>query len=1035
MNKYLARIVVVVIALCFDSFTSASASINDGEADIDATALDGGGIDATIDGAAVTNPGVATLEQATRALQALAAGKGEEAPVEPQSLFDVQLSDEPAVQVDAERLRTLLRELEPTSTRSASPRTKGGAGAEKDAGAGISLALWEARISLDRARLAFYDLPLAQRTALLLRTRQRRIDAGTPVESADDRERDSSSQRQSALSAAQRARTEAERAAATELARLLDVERAQAAVSQELFQRKSDIAEQREITIGWQQRALEARARPGPSADRTYEDLRRALRSARDALSTALGDLGGAPTTVPLSGPDPLSDLRVDVDTRPARAARARVDAEATRLEGEEAAIRGKRAAQLFDEIDLLNAERLALLASLSPAKREAVTGFTASGWDQATSEVRQLALILRYHEYVLGDWFATSRHPVRALENMPAGGAVRIFEWFLTLGVFLWWRRRSTALLRLFHHRVAKESRSALHRAKSPASRLLDFVIGVHRPVEWLAILFILRSFLPASTQQILEVRILAALTNWIFGAALVVDAIDAIAAQAVGKSRPVESETAELRLRSLRLIARVVVVFALILVLSAMLVGRGTIYQWVSSTCWLASIPVLMVMVRWWKETVFRRIRRVRKPNQVQRWVLAKSGGFWTGFVAAGVGGAQLFVAGAIRGTRNRIGRFVITRRALAYLFRRQLDRRVQLDAVAAISPDIFEALGPETPTGDWVAGEAEDVIERLASRIRDRRGGIIAIVGERGMGKTVTLRRLKADLTDAVLFQAPPPGRDALRDQLAVHVGLPKSATFEESAAAAEGAASLRALLIDDANRFVQPVISGLQTFDALMTAATAHAHKTVWVFAFDHAIWQFLERARGARPLFDEVIRLEPWAEERIVKLIGARTKSVGLSPSFESLLEPLPATADELDKQEALASRAADYYRLLWDAAVGNPGVALHMWRRSLGTDAHGMVTVRPSTPLDTSDLESLPDSSVFVLRAVLQLAPARVGHIATGTLIKANDVADALRYAMTRGYVEERDGGYQITWTWFRAITLFLQRRHLLLTR
>ena len=41
-------------------------------------------------------------------------------------------------------------------------------------------------------------------------------------------------------------------------------------------------------------------------------------------------------------------------------------------------------------------------------------------------------------------------------------------------------------------------------------------------------------------------------------------------------------------------------------------------------------------------------------------------------------------------------------------------------------------------------------------------------------------------------------------------------------------------------------------------------------------------------------------------------------------------------------------------------------------------------------------------------------------------------VNDALRYALGRGYVEEIDGRYRIRWKWFRTITRFLSRRHLL---
>ena len=65
-------------------------------------------------------------------------------------------------------------------------------------------------------------------------------------------------------------------------------------------------------------------------------------------------------------------------------------------------------------------------------------------------------------------------------------------------------------------------------------------------------------------------------------------------------------------------------------------------------------------------------------------------------------------------------------------------------------------------------------------------------------------------------------------------------------------------------------MQPVVGGLATFDALLATASRHTSTTTWVFALDQVIWQFLERSRGARPLFDEVILLEPWGEEQIVE---------------------------------------------------------------------------------------------------------------------------------------------------------------------
>jgi hypothetical protein len=1041
--KALSR--ALVTCACLIALTlSTSASAEDGGSVADARR---GSADATAADAVVEDPAEAAYANEMREVRDLMAGRLAPA-VDPATLFEVSLHDDDAVRVDAERLRRLLAQVEVDAgarhvkkgAASVGPsRAPRGADAGSRDAAPLDAELWGARLGLDRARLAFYELPSARRRALLATHEKARPDAGAPPSEAELRARAAEQERQAALRSAQSARTEAARLVSTELARLLKVERAQAEFSADLAKRRKDVTALGDATLSWEQRGLEAREHPGSTADETYDDLRRALRAARDSLSGALTELAAASSGVPVAGPNPLADLGVAVDTGAATAERGRVDAEASRLAGAEDGVRWERAEALFDQIDSLNHERLALLSDLTPAKRDAVTGFTSAGWDQAASEVRQLSLVLRYHRHIVGRWLLALRHPGRALEPVLAGGVFHAFEWMLAIAAFAWWRRRAKPLLAAIRQRAREEDRLARLASPSPATRALDFVVQVHRPIEWLVLLLALQWLLPAATQQLLEVRVFTVLMTWIFGASLVVDAINAVAGAERGGSalRPGEINTAALRLRSLRLVGRVVVVFGLILGISAMLVGRGTVYSWVFSTCWLAAAPLLLVLVRWWRDVVFNRTERVRKPSRVQRWVLGHRVG-WASFVAATAGGAYLFGSGAARAARNWVGRFVITRRALAYLFRRQLGKRENTQAVGQIAAAAFDSLGPEMPPAHWVENDSDAAIDRLALRIRERRGGVVALVGERGMGKTSTLGRLRRDEAgDMLLLGSPRGDLGALRAGLADGLGPPLSptATFGEVVAALAASPTKGAVLVDDAHRFVKPVVGGLADFDAILEAANRHAGNLTWVFAFDDVVWPFLARARDSRPLFDDVIPLERWSEAHIVSLLRSRTEQSGLAPSFEQLLEPLPATADEVDRQEALAQCEADYYRLLWDSARGNPGVALHMWRCSLGTDAAGRAAVRAVTALDARELERLPDPAVFTLRAVLQLEPASAERIATGTMIHLADVTDALRYATSRGYVEERDGGYRVTWTWFRTITLFLQRRHLLVTR
>lgn len=968
--------------------------------------------------------------------------------IAPRTLFDVALDDATAVELEARRLTALLRELDtPTPPASAArtplkPKAKAhppDAAALGDAAvhaSNVSDELWKARIALDRARLSFYSLPTARRQALLALHAKRQAEAAPPPSDAELLEQRAAEERARAVLAAQQARTEAERLVSEELTKMLDVERAQRAFEQELTRRREDLTARLETTLGVQRKAREVRE-SGDAAqiDAAYDTLRKTLGSSRTELAEALTALSSDAGAAPSPGPTTLAGLPSTVDMTAARAARERAVAYGARLDAEQRALREERASQLFTEIGTLNVERLELLPNLTPSKRDAVTGFGEEGIGHVSSELRQLALIVRYHRHAGARWLASLGTGGQASGQTLGRSILLLLEWFAAILAFVWLRRRTPEWLAKVFERARELDRHERLVASSVGTRVAAFTLAIHKPVEWLALALVMAWMLPASATDVLEVELITVTVQWFIGGALVVDLVNALAG-AGPREAARDDDTPALRLKSLRLVGRVVVVFGLILTLSTKLVGEGTIHRWVLSTCWFSSLPVALVLVRWWREVVFTRAARARRESPFERWVLANRTG-WKSLFAASAGAAYLFGRGAIRGVRSWVGRYGVTRRVLAYLFRRQLDKlsaeRTDL-ATASIPAAAFDALGPDTASAAWVKTETDEAIEALLTRIRTRRGGVIAIVGQRGMGKTALLHHLQVAFPDTVRLQLPSEGVATLHASLGAALGAESGVSLEELAASLNDSERGRALLLDDVQRFIQPVMGGLAPFDALLDLASRHCTKTTWVLALDDVIWLFLQRARGARPLFDEVIRLSAWPEEQIIELLHARTAQVDLAPSFEHLREDLPPNADEIDKQDALARCEGNYYRLLWDYAAGNPGVALHMWRRSLGLDADGVPHVRFFQAPDTTELEALPDPAVFVLRAVMQLAPATPRELGEATMLSAADVADALRFGLAHGYVALEAERYVITWAWFRPIALFLQRRHLLVT-
>lgn len=407
------------------------------------------------------------------------------------------------------------------------------------------------------------------------------------------------------------------------------------------------------------------------------------------------------------------------------------------------------------------------------------------------------------------------------------------------------------------------------------------------------------------------------------------------------------------------------------------------------------------------------------------------------WSSFPSAVAAGIYLFLRGSVRVVRYQIDQFELTRRALAYLFRRGLDRLANEDQntpLMPLQPDLFKDLGPDVSSIETLQKPFESDLKDffLVDSKGQKTAGVFALVAERGAGKTTIIRHIASQNQNSITVDCPELGLGCLTRSLATQLHLLPDASIEECAQRAERDGTPKIILIDNAHRLIKPVMGGLADFDRLIAAARRNSRTCAWVLTLDDVIWRFFESGRGIRPLFDSVTKLSSWNENSIAELLQKRSQQVNLEPSFERLIEKLPADADEIDFAQAREKAATGYYRFLWDYSDGNPGVALQMWRQSLAVDHSGKVFVRYYSAPDTKELEKLPDSGVFVLRAVLQMGYATASDVAQATMLSCAQVEDNLEYGLARGYFLRDNNFYHITWTWFRAISRYLRRRHLL---
>ena len=820
-----------------------------------------------------------------------------------------------------------------------------------------------------------------------------------------------STEQQARLDAARRARSAAQRQIETEQRRLAAYADTLVAAESALDTGTQQQALETEAALGLRQQALEARGEPA-TADAVYADLRTELRATRRRLGSTLDAMRGQADLPPLpaAGAEALAPGAERTAVRDQRRAlEARRSQLAVRLYDHNRT----EARLLLARLTSLNQARLDLLPDLSAEKRRATTGFTPAGWNQVSAEFEHLVLIVRYHAHTLVE--ATRSGVIgRDLLSASALLAASTLLWILALAGFAIWRATARRVLPLWEQSLQEKNLATLR--STPDLRLwgLRLFMSVRGPLEWLIMLFVLRASLPAHVRTLLEVEIIGLVVGWILIAAVATRLLDSLLGAGNDRLGRRARELGPLRRRSMRLVTNVVVGFILVLTLTAKLVGKGAFHNWVASTGWPAALLTVLVLIIWWRGEVFEQLERQRRPNGLQRWVLANRTG-QAAAIAAVLGTADVVFRSASRTVRTVGSRFISVRRTLAFLFRQELSRadRNTVSDLAPLSEAAFAGLSPEVSGETWIMTRLEPMLDQLVQR---RAGGMVVLVGERGSGKTAALKRLQQRLDGARLVSA---------SDLVAGRGRRRPASRARTSPAEPAV-----MLVDDLEALIRFDVGGLAALDTCLDLVRETADRTLWVLAIDSAVWDLVCRLRSVRTIFSTVIEVPRWTDTAIADLLQSRVAEAGITPRYDRMIEDV-ADLDEIDHREAVEAKNAAFMLLLWDASDGNPGVALHLWRSVLGSDADGTVFVRPLRPVVEAAIERLPLEALFVYRAVLRRAGSTPAEVVAATRLSAAVVADVLRSGVQEGHLLVRDDGHHVSWDWYRALTRSLVRRHL----
>lgn len=783
------------------------------------------------------------------------------------------------------------------------------------------------------------------------------------------------------------------------------------------------------------------------------DPARRELRRALEALSApsdvpeqpaSLDGLGGVPAGLE----DQAKALREVIGS---------VDALAERLAAEERRQRGTQAADLARHVVRLNRMRAGLLEQMSWRRAEALRGLTSEGLKELSREWEHLRLLTRWAPV---SWLRLMRGESGLADDLRSLGELTwaLLKLMALIALWLVLRNRIQALTVPARGLLTEWVRSPWLRRLGTTVLRVVAVLGK----ELLLVTLVIMAGDVVGGGTLAEMAVIYALVLTWAWYRLTFVALHHYLRSAV-RLRAVEltAATSERILWSLQQFGRYAFAVVAARVFTDHTVGDGFLLTVVERFAWLGAIPIAVRVIQRWRPSIIATYLHNFPTGQLADRVRASSGErkgtavalFAFGYVA--VRGITLYL-------RDVAMRFDQTRRALAFLFRKRLERHAERlvrppEDLDVLPPSLREAFdGGPAPVDQALADVPElEAIQALITRWRNGGPGhSVIVVGEHGIGLTTWLNLLaarQAQVDPATASEAdagvtPAAARQAramlVRQghfdrrrtstadmcRLLSQVAGVESCSEPVSLIEALCSGPRRLVLLDDCERGLLRSMDGLDGWRTLCQVIVNTTPHVFWVCACTRSMWRFARAVNRDRDIFSRRVELVQWSERRIEALITTRMAQAGYTAIYDDLV------IDELEGAvpEAEGLRVAQrYQRLLWGYADGNPRDACHFWLRSLVPEGEGKVRVRLFRSPNADELEQLGQLSRFVLALVVQHGDLTAEEAARALGEPVRDCRASLAFLVARGYLHSDGRLFQVDHHWHRTVLTYLRRKHL----
>ena len=344
---------------------------------------------------------------------------------------------------------------------------------------------------------------------------------------------------------------------------------------------------------------------------------------------------------------------------------------------------------------------------------------------------------------------------------------------------------------------------------------------------------------------------------------------------------------------------------------------------------------------------------------------------------------------------------------------------------------------------------AEELDKVRRAFGAWRAEGRRGLVAIIGDRGSGKSSFVARFLEDLDlekeglDAKVLEVEgrPLGAEEARLWLAKSLGLSWGDVDAEDAPSREEILTALAVrqggifVLDDLHGLMLRTVGGFSGLREILAICQESSEHHFWMVTVHGATWSYLKgiASRFHLGIFREQIFLRPIGPEVLSHWLRESARAAGFEVGFELLVprENLRGSADHRERvREA-------FWRLLCENSRGNPEVALAIWLASLcrssSKEPHRLDVFVPEVP-QSETVEEWPTDEHFVLAALLLHDGLTLDSLSESLNLSRGTLVVTCRHLRELGVVERRGRGDELVVTplWIPAVVRVLEQRHFL---